>query len=383
MQAATAQRIPRHSAESFLQSTKPKSVKITTAQAYVDNGTQSWQLPSAGLGSTLYFHILGTVTVAGTVTSGTFKKGAAPAPWSLIKRMQFGSNNAFNMRSLSGWAWYKWVRARYGIDPTASVGVTYSANTTAALGLTGSTRITPGANIAAQAYQVNLCLPMPLAYNDAAETGLIVLQLNNTFYNVTIDWGQITGGISATGGSNDFFASLVGTSLVITSSITTTISLDWFEALPGVDDLISLFMSVSEFTQNSLQNGTNTVKLPPNDYYTLLMMEVINNGDVLAVANIGNPTFLHSGNVYDLQEDYYTHLTKYYYKHGIPPQDSLITYDFGIRRGLLSRRDAIDAFDNQNITDAQMRFDLPAALSITGTNQVSILLESLRYIEQV
>ena len=369
--------------EQFLAQTKAKSVKVVSAQAYVDGGTSNYQLPQAGLGHMLWVIIQGTITVAGTVTSGTFKTYPNPAPFSIIKRVRFGSNNALNLRDLSGWSWYKWIRYRYGIDPLAAKGTySYSANNTAALGVTGSALIRNGANVAAQAYTFNLALPMPISYNNAAEQGLIVLQQNVTFYTLSIDWGQVVGGISTTGGSNDLFTTLVGTGLSVTASISVTVGLEYFEALPGIGRLISMFMSATDMI-TPIAAGDNMVKFPTGDYFTMFLLEAINNGAPLAVANIQNPQFMYAGNVYDNYDDYLVRLGHAYYQHdGVPPMDGVIDWDLGTRRGLLARRDTLDAFDNLNVTDGQLRFTVPGTVTITGNSGVYLVMESLRYLRQ-
>lgn len=371
--------------EGFLQNTKSKFVRVATAQAYKDGQTTSYQLPQAGLAYMLWVIVQGTITVAGTVTGGTIANYPNPAPYALIKRVKFGNNNSFNMRDFTGWGWYKWLRWRYGLDPLSSgATVNFSANNTAAMGLTGAGRPVAGANVAATTYNVNLMLPLPIAYNQSGELGLIVLQQNSTFYSVQIDWGQVTTGIGATGGSNDFFTGVTGTGLTVTAAITATVGLEFFEAIKGVGALVSMFMQVNEQNNGALVNGENTIRLPANDFYTAFQVEVLNNGAPVAVANIQNPTFMHSGAIYDIQDDYLVNLARNYFQHRNVPPDGTITYDFGLRRGIIDRRDTIDMFDNSNITDAVVKFTLPGSgtLTLTGLNQSSVVMESLRYIDQ-
>jgi hypothetical protein len=376
-------------AEQFLRMTKPKSVKITSDSPYADGGRQTFRLPQSGLAQAIWVSIQAAVTVSGTVTSGTLAGWPNPAPFGMIKRMRFGSNNAFNMRDLSGWSLYKWVRMRTGIDPYPQVPVadprhSFSVVNDSLLGNSMVNAPVPGANIAAGTYLCNFCFPIPISYNNAGEQGLLVLQQNSTFYDLSIDWGQIVGGISATGGSNDFFTDLVGTGLSISADIKLTAGLDWFEPVAGIGKLISMFMSVSDMTISPLTSGENVVRPPVNDYYTMFNLELVNNGAPVSPTDIQNLIFQHSGNVYDYQDDMLIRLAKNYYLHGgLPPVDGAIEWDLGMRRGNILRRDTLDAFDDMNITDLQLRFTLPSSLSITGVNQGSLIMESLRYIRQI
>ncbi len=392
MAAKAAQGQPQQqvflTAEQFLRQTKPKAVKVATASPYVDGGRSTFRLPQSGLAHQLWVVIQASIVVAGTVTSGTLKGWPNPAPFSILKRLRFGSNNAFNMRDLSGWSLYKWCRQRTGVDPYPQVPTTdprhsFSAVNDRLLGNSMTNAPVPGANIAAGTYLCNMAFPIPIGYNNAAEQGLLVLQQNSTFYDLTIDWGTITGGITATGGSNDFFQSLVGTGLSVTPTITVTVGLDWFEPVAGIGKLISMFMSVSDNITSPLVAGENIIRPPVNDYYTMFSLELVNNGAVIAPTDIQNLIFQHSGNVYDYQEDYLVRLAKNYYLHnGLPPVDGEIVWDLGLRRGNIQRRDTLDAFDDMNITDLQLRFTLPGTLTITGVNQASLVMESLRYIRQ-
>lgn len=370
-------------ADQFLQQTKAKHTKVTSAQSYIDGGRQSFRMPQAGLGHIIWLALQGTITVAGTVTSGTFQNYPDPAPWSILKRLKFGSNNAFTMRDMSGWSLYKWIRTRYGFDPTGTMTSQYDTNNEVALGKSDTGRIVPGANITAATFKFNCVIPIPISYNNAGELGLVVLQQNSTFYDLTIDWGQITGGISATGGTNDLFNTLVGTGLTVTSDIKASVGIEWFEPVAGIDNLISMFMSVSDMRQSPLLTGTNVIKPPTNDFYTMFLVEAYNAGAPVAVNNINNPVFMHSGNVYDIQEDYIVNMARAYYAHGVLPPDGVITYDLGIRRGQMNRRDTLDAFNDMNITDLNLKFDIPSTLSITGNNGINTVMESLRFIKQI
>jgi hypothetical protein len=379
-------------AEQFLRMTKPKSVKVATAIPYVDGGRSSFRLPQSGLAQTLWLCIQASivVTAAGGIASGTLAGWPNPAPFSIIRRMRFGSNNAFNMRDLSGWSLYKWIKARTGIDPypmepTADPRRSFSVVNDRLLGKAMVNPVIPAANVAVGTYLANMAVPIPIGYNNAGEQGLLVLQQNSTFYDLTIDWGTIAIAAGTAGPTtNDFVTALTltGGTMSIVPTITATIGLDWFEPVAGIGKLISMFMSVSDMVTTPIVVGENIVRPPVNDYYTMLLLEVVNNGAVLAPTAISNLIFQHSGNVYDYQDDMLVRLAKEMYLHnGMSPTDGSIHWDLGLRRGNLLRRDTLDAFDDMNITDLQLRFT--NATAVAGVNGAYLVMESLRYIRQV
>lgn len=372
--------------EQFLKISKAKTVGVVNGRSYADNSQQQEQLPQAGLGAILKFTVQGTVQVAGTVTSGTFRNLPNPAPWSLIKNLRITSNNALNLRDMSGWGLYKWVRYRYGIDPTQfNQGVQFSTNTLAALGMTG-TRIGPGGTIAATTYNVNFTLPIDIAFNRAGTTGLIVLQYPSTYYYFQITWGSVTSGMTATGGTNDIFQTLVGTGLTYTVNLTWSLDLEYYD-IPdtrAVDysEQIGFFLSVTEQIQTPLNQGENTVRLPPGDLYSLLIFEFINNSLALTPAQMQLPKFQHSGSVWLYNESFYGRLNKDFYEHELPPVDGCLVYDLGIRQGRKQHRDINDTFNNMNVTDAQVKLTIPSTVTISGTNQLVSIFESLRSVSQ-
>ena len=377
-------------AQQFLNSTRPIRQKVASAKAYLDGGATRDQLPQAGLADKLLMYVTFTITVAGTVTSGTWQSfnNGTPAPWSILKNIQFGSNNSLLLRNFSGWSMYKWCRYRYGQDPKQTVGVNYSANTLAALGLNQSSGIiVPGANVVAGTYTFNVGIPIDLAYNKCAEQSLLSLQNNNTIYTLTTTWGQITTGITPTGGTNDLFNALVGTGLTVTCTGTYTVGLDtWdvpnFPSNYSLANLMGTYLSVSDYIQATLNNGTNTVRPPQNNIYTMIGLEVINAGAPVAVANIQAPQWTYANNMYPFVEDYVTVLNRDNWYHTIPSVDGNIWYDLGIRRGQLERRDLLDGFDDSSITNLALQYNLPGTLSITGTNQTNVVLENLNTFTQ-
>jgi hypothetical protein len=382
----------------FLQNTRPKRNVVTLNSNYLDGGITKNNLQQAGLADKLILYITASIVVAGTVTGGTFNGFGQgwPAPYSILKNFQFYSNNNLIMRNLSGWSLYKWARKRYNTDPTKCTAINYSANTLAALGLNqGSGAIVAGANVAAGTYTWNIAIPIDLAYNQQAEFGMLSLQNNNIIYTAQATWGQISGGIIATGGSNDLFNGLTGTGLSVTPTITYSIGVDvwdypnfqpfqsggkWY--VNSVSKLMSSFMGVMENIQTPLVAGTNTYRPPQNDIYTQIGLEFINNGTPVAVANLQNPTIQYASNVYPYVESYGVQLGRSYFEDQIPVCDGNIWYDFGMRRGLRLHRDTLDGFNDQSITNLQMNVTLPGTLSITGTNQINVVQEYLNSFQQ-
>lgn len=376
----------------FLSATRPKRIVQITNQAYADGGSNRFQLPQAGLLDKIWHYVSATITVAGTVTSGTFngfgQNGATQAPYSMLNTYKFYSNNNLILRNLGGWSLYKWIRTRYGLDYTKCTAVNYSANTLAALGANQSSgAIVAGANVAASTYTFNWGFPVDVAYNQTAESCLISAQNGNIYYYSEFDWGQITGGLTATGGSNALFNALVGTGLSVTASINTSMTVDiWdYPLLPpqySFTNLMKSFLSASDGIKTPLNNGLNTFQPPQNDYYTMIITEWINNGAPVAVANLQSPSWQYAGNVYPFLDNYAPLLARDYYEKKIPAIDGTIPYDFGMRRGERLRRDTIDAFQDQNITNLTLNTTLPGSLSITGVNQMNYVLENINNFSQ-
>jgi hypothetical protein len=370
----------------FLKASKPKTVRIASGLPYVDGLTQSFPMPQSGLLETIWINIAGTVTVTGTVTSGTFQSYPNPAPFSIIRRIRFGSNNSFNLRDISGWSWYKWIRYRTGIDYlTNQSGIKFSANTLTVIGTNLSNSIVNGANVVAQTYNVGIAMPMPIAYNHMAQAGLIVLAINAVIYSVQIDWGRITGGIGATGGTNDLFNTLVGTGLTVTASISTFMGIDWFEPPRNVNlnQLINMFMQVTDQTFTPLTSNDNVFQPPPNDFYTLLLFELVNNGAAITLANLQAIQWQYAGSVYDYLDDSQIKAVKSSFQHDIPGMDGVIDFDFGLRGGVFAQRDVFDAFNNMSVTDLKVHVTIPSSVAITGLNQCSAVFESLRLVRQL
>jgi len=142
-------------------------------------------------------------------------------------------------------------------------------------------------------------------------------------------------------------------------------------------ELLSTYKSVTEYQQTPLVSGNNQYRPPQNDLYTMLLLEIINNGTQVTPANIQNPTWIHSGNAYDMVEDYPTMLARDYFQHGIPGMDGMIAYDLGMRRGIAQQRDLLDAFNDQSITNLTIQWTHPSTMTVTGVNQVNIVAESL------
>ena len=397
--------------EQFLHSTRMKSTKVLSAVAITEGGQTRVKLPQAGLGHRLWISIQGTLVCSGTMTAAfwnpytatTDAKSMIPAPWGLIKRLRLASNTAFSLRDLSGWSLAKWCRARHGKEfesivnsniMTGGLGGVSTAGAAYSAGMFGAgsafaaanARIVPGGTVTdATTYPVNILIPLDISYNNAGETGLLVLQQDSVFYELIIDWGTLTN--TTTSGTthaalNDA-ASGTGTSVIMTlTSPTVTVGLDWFEVVPGIDNLISAFMSVSDMMNpGGLIVGENVIRPPSNDLYTMFLVEAMANGLPVPMTTLSNLTFMHSGNVRDFDEDLLTNMARWYWQHGVLPTTGSFGWDFGLRRGELERRDTLDGFNYQNVTDLALKFTNSTALG--SQNQVSVVMESLRRIQQI
>jgi hypothetical protein len=370
--------------DEFLRQSKNKTISVVNKSPYVDGNTSTYELPSNGLLQDLWVLVQGTITVAGTITSGTFQSYPEPVPYGIINRMRLGSNNAFSVRDLSGTSWYLWSRNRYCLDQkTHNNDVSLSANTAAALGLTSTKAMIPGGNVEAGTYDFAIMLPLPIAYNRRGEIGMLVLQQNSTKYSLKIDWGRVTTGITATGGTNSLFKSLVGTGISVTADIKISVGMDYWDIVPGVERMLSMFMSVNDQMFNGLKSGENLFAPPANDYYTTIMLQLMAGGSPVPVSDILKSEFIHSGNLTDYSDDYPIMLMRDYFTHGgTPSVDGVISYDLGIRKGIASARDTFDSFNDMNVTDLKMRVTLGSGTSYTDS-YARMIMETLRALRQI
>jgi hypothetical protein len=368
----------------FLHRTTPQVTTLQPNQAWTDGGTQYWNLPQAGLASILMVNLDMEVVVGGTVTSGTFNKLPAMAPWSILKQITLASNQNLNLHSYSGTALYQWLRLRYGTDPflSANTGFFQSSATAASLGFGNATNpVVPGANIAAGTYSCRLSFPIPIAYNRECMTGLLFLQNNSVVYQLGIQWGNVINGISATGGSNDLFNTLVGTGLSVTATVSSTVEIETLLIPRSYPPDTSMFMSINE-TTFPLNAGFNSFRPPVNDIYTWLGCQVINNGAAITSDLITSNVFVYSSNLRRNQESALNKAVWTYWTKGVLPPDGFFEYDFGMRKGLKEKRDVFDSFNYTKVTDLQIQFNIPSTTSITGANQIRFISEALRYISQ-
>ena len=367
--------------DTFLKLTTPLVKPLSPSQAWTDGGTQLYTLPQSGLASMIMAYFDVEITLAATtITAGTFANSPYPAPFSIIKNLSLYSNQNLNLLNMSGWGWYKWVRTRYGIDPFATRTLFKSTDTIQQLGIGNTVNpIVPGATPAAGTYSFRVGMPIPIAYNRELLTGLLFLQNNSIVYTLAVQYGNITGGISATGGSNDLFTGLVGTGISVSATVKTALDIETFLIPKNYPPQVSMFMSVQESVY-PINTGSNAIRPPVNDIYTLMMLEVINNGAPVSLANLSNIVFQYSGNIRRYQEDEPTKAAWNFWTTNMPPTDGNIIWDFGTRKGLPLKRDTYDAFNYTQVTDLQLQFNVTPA--ITGVSQATFLAESLRFIKQ-
>lgn len=370
------------SLDEFLHLTTSTINQLTPTQAWVDGGLVNYQLPQAGLTSMGMLYVSATITVAGTISSGTFKGWPNPAPMSILKNVSLGSNQNLSLINASGWGLYKWVRERYGRDlfRTSNNDFFASSNVCSQLGLGNAvTPVIPNANVAAGTYTIRFALPIPIAYNRELYTGLLFLQNNSVLYTLGLQFGNITGGIGTTGGTNDLFDTLIGTGISVTATVTTKFDLETVLIPAAYPPNTSMFMSLQE-SIFPLTQGENAIQPPVNDIYTLIMLELSNNKLQVPQGNISNGVFLYSLNQRRFQESFPTKSAWDYWLKGAPPSDGLIVYDMGIRKGLKDKRDVYDAFNNSQVTGFQLQFNQSGA--ITAPAQTTFTAESLRFITQ-
>lgn len=355
-------------------------------QAWADNGLISFQLPRTGLGGRMWLNVQLTVTVGGTVTSGTFKNylpnGFGCCPYSAIKNIQFGPNSNVLMRNHSGWGGYKHNRYRSMIDPLVKGSTEkFSNNALTSLGISSTNRPVPGANVAAQAYTLNLSLPLPIAYNSAGEEALLKLQ-NESIYSLNLQTANIASSMGPSGGSSDLFDTIVSANNSLTVAVTGKVYLTmeywrWVDTTKfDYTDQTNSFMSIIE--QNfPLTTGPNFVQPPRTDLFTMILAEITGNGSPVSDANIQNVAVNYANNMQTLSMDRYTNLVKSYYDHdGLVPMDGVWDLDYGLRAGNKMRRDIFDGVNNRSIVDFTLAIQVAAAQNMTNGN-CNLLMEAL------
>jgi hypothetical protein len=365
--------------DQFLRKTRPKMLQVQGVTPGVEGGTVTFRLPQNGYGTRLFVKITGTIVLAGTITGGTWKGGFEPAPYGFIKNLRLSNNQAVLLRDISGTGWYLSTRSRYGFDPARGQAATYSTNTQAAGGLNLTSTIPTGTQPTAGTYTYSICLPIDLAYNQMGENGLLILQSNSVYYDLSLVFGQAAGGMGAGGGTNDFFNAVTGSTISVTHTFNTQVFMEYFEMVPPelIPNQISTVMVVSETVNTGLFQGDNVYQLPPQDFYTKIDVQTFNAGGPVLNDQITKFTLSYNGQITDISRNQIGDIMRNFYDHnGLPPMDGVCTIDMGIRRGSLGRRDTFDAFANLAVTDAKITTTLGVATS--GVNGQRFVTESLR-----
>ena len=376
----------------FLKATKPQRQNLTfnLPSNNIENQTLRVQLPQAGLLNQLYVKLEFDVTIADTTnTAGVWATLPTPAPFGVITSASFFNNNNYRIRDLDGWTWYTWVRNRYGFDVlSADPGISFATDVAARLGNNlGSSTAVPGARVAAGTYHFSIALPMPIAYNRSGDTGLIVLPTPGVYYYLELQIGSIVSGITATGGTTNLITGLVGTGITATlSNVSLKASMEYFVIPAGsagrLKNFVSMFMAVSKQVFPTLNPGLNVNIPPPNDFYTTVMLELINNGAHLAGQNVTNIQWKYGGQIIDYIDDLDMMFVQTAWNTKQIPMDGQIVWDLGYRMGNLLKRDSYDAFNAQQVTGLQFEYTIPGNTTITAPSQITAVYESLRPIGQ-
>jgi hypothetical protein len=376
-----AQQQQPFSLRTFLTVAQPQIQQVESTKPYTDGGKTRWILPQSGAASMLMVNIQGSVTVAGTVTGGTFQGFPYPAPLSIINNVSLFNGQNIQLHNLSGWGWYKWARKRYAIDPFSIPAGHFSSGVNTVLGV-GAPSMAPGQAVAAGTYNFNITLPLPIAYNRELLTGLLALGSNSIQYPFEITWGNIVKGISATGGTNDLFNGLTGSGLSITANINTTVDIELIQYPVNYPPNLSMFMTVNESTFGNPVAGVNVVRPAPSDLYTMFMLEAVNNGSPISPATISETVFRYGGNIIRYDQDFSTQLGFGLWETGIQETDGTMAWDLGIRGGLVAKRDLYDAFNDAQVTDLRLEFTIPQTTTIEGVGNLSLITEALRFVAQ-
>jgi hypothetical protein len=186
---------------------------------------------------------------------------------------------------------------------------------------------------------------------------MIVLQQNALVYNLGIQWGQWSQASTSSAFVNQLMRCTAATTASVTVTATATIGIEWFEVVNGVGQLVSMFMGCNDMIGPVPAAGTNLVLPPQNDFYSWIQLEIRRGGYGVNPSELSNITFAHSGNIIDYQDDSLIRFAKNYYSHRLPPINGTIEWDLGLRRGLITRRDTLDVFNDMNITNLNLSYN--------------------------
>jgi hypothetical protein len=365
--------------EQWLLQSKKRSVQVVSSSDADLGGQTRDRIPQNGLGHRLILNVKFNVTLAGT-NGGTWKGWPNPAPFSLLQRVRFGNNSAVNLLDLSGWNLHRRSVNRTGIDPF-NLANDFGATITADI---GNLPKKGGDALTNATFDFAMTFIIPLSYNDAGDQGLLVLASNSNFFDLTIDWADPTSGITTAGGSNDLFDAMTSgasNAAVTVNSCTYSVGLEFFDLPSNLNDLgmlRALYMNCYDRQDTTVHAGDNTTILPSDDFYTMVLCELINNEAPVDLATyVSNVQWRHSGVIVDYSDSPITRAIDLAYKHRVAPFDGEFGWDFGMRRGVIGRRDTVDMFNASQVTQTEIKYTLDSGLSLTNP-QLNTIVESLR-----
>jgi len=372
------------SLSAYLSNTQ-RQIQRVSQISYVDGGQATIQLPQTGLGIRKWLSIDGVINVnAATITGGRWSAWPNPAPFSIIKNLMLSSNQSVTLENFDLWSGVNWARNRYGRDPNSPYAPSLSATNWNAVG--GNNAIVPGANVLAGTYDFSICIPLDMAFNWKLVAGLVNQQYPATIFLDKYVFGSIVSGISATGGSNDFFNNLTGTGISITASVEITLDEEicTYNPNPQFMPQTGLAMTVngvSPYPQTPIFGAENIIQLPQNDVYTMIMLETWNNGQPLPASDIVSAKLMYGGaqTVTDLTYD--TMLSKQYWHNGVLPCDGWIVFDLSNLSGNGQLRDFYDNFNSNGATGFQLRVTFSGGI-VASSPGFRLVTENLRQVNQ-
>lgn len=367
------------------QVSKPHTKDLGT-QNIVDGGTITYTLPQNGLMHTLYVTIALTVTITGTVTSGTWSNRPA-APFSALSAIQVTNNANLYVRNISGWGNYLWNRACGVIAAQDAFSDgnqdAFSTVNGGLLGVTGASRPVAGANLAAGTFTFNMSFPIQFPLNKAGDDGLIVLQQSQSYWYLYLQFATLVSNLGATGGTSSIINTLVGTGLSYAISGTVTVGLYYWDIVrPDYFDYSQLLKNYTQVNETFMTpaTGVNIIQPPRNDTYVLFINEVVDNGAAVnGSSRLTQLQLSYAGAIIGYSDQYVSLANKYYWDHQALPVDGTWAYDFRLTRGLPGKPDMLAGINNQKITDLLMNFTLSGA---TTNPQTRTVMGSVRPITQ-
>ena len=335
--AAKQQLSPALKAQLFAQATR-QNWQPLPAQALVEGGSVSFNIPKVRLLSRVLVDITGTFKAAhATLTSLT---KARFAPFSLVKQARMQINNGFNPYQVSGKGGYIYNSTSKAVDVVDAI--TTLGNTASVAGTTNS---------------ISMLLDLSTVLNDRDPVGLVLAQNQETVITVTLDFNTIAA-LFADAGITISSVAVNVTPIVETYSIPA--------AVDAIPDLSVLKLVMDQAYSIAASGSTFYIKMPVGLTYRKILLNFEDgSGAALTDAQIGNLSivFNQADTPYIVPAAVLRKMNTMMYGAALPA--GVLAFDFSYQ-GIPNLGGARDYIDTERLTE----FWISCVPRTTGTVQV-------------